>query len=250
MSPCTQPPPERSNRRPSLPGRTRRSPGFSLVEAALATVLVATMFAAGMSAAGVAARDRLVQAEIRSGQSLARTLLTEIVEQQYADPSANTIAPWPGVSVSDRSNWKHIDDYTAFNESPPKDRWGTPVPGMTGWRWQAALVYVPVPSFAAAGASGSAINVSNIFAPVTGAAAADLGSSAASATDTGLKRITVIVTSPAGKTYSLTSLRTAYGIPDRLSTGFHAWGGLNMTVGAEAKTLSTGAAFLNTPPSP
>src|SRR5436309_2195059 len=81
--------------------------GFTLVEAALAMVIVSVMLAAGMSAAGAAARDRLVQAEIRQGQFLARSLMSEISQQRYADPSANTIAQWPGVSATDRSNWKH-----------------------------------------------------------------------------------------------------------------------------------------------
>jgi type II secretory pathway pseudopilin PulG len=240
------------NARPRWPAPRANSghaTAFSLVEAALAMVLVAMMFAAGMSAAGAAARDRLVQAELRQTSALARSLLSEILQQQYADPSPNSISQSPGVSTTDRSNWKHIDDYTGFNESPPNDRWGIAIPGAAGWRWQASIVYVKVTSFAAAGNSVS--SGGGIVSAVSGPVSIDFGaSSQVSATDTGLKRIVVTVTSPLGKTTTVTGLRTTYGVPDRLSTGFHAWAGLGIAVGPDSRPIRTGAPLLNTPPSP
>ncbi len=227
-----------------------RHPGaFSLVETVICTIIVATMFAAGMAAAGSAARDRLTQREIRAGAELARSLMSEIVQQQYADPAPDTIAQTPGASSADRSSWKHMDDYTGFSQTPPKDRSGQAIAGATGWTWSASIVYVQFSSpVGAAGATGGFL--SGVPGAVGGTVSTLLDTTQVSATDTGLKKIYVSVTAPSGKKSVLTCLRCSAGAVDRTSTGLSDFAAISITVGADSRPVTIGAPLLNTPPTP
>ncbi len=231
--------------------RTSR-PAFTLIEAALSCLLVSLVFAAGMAAAGVAARDRRTQSDTRTGAQLAQMLLDEICQQRYADPSANTIAPAANASTTDRSNWTHIDDYVSFAESSPRDRTGRAIPGATGWKWSSTVAYTAFPTFA--GNSSTAPSggvVGGLLGVVTGTVSAALGS-ASSATDTGLKKITVTITSPSGATSTLTAYRSSCGAVDRVptATGFMSFSCVTLTVGSDAKAVQAGVPLLNTPASP
>jgi type II secretory pathway pseudopilin PulG len=222
---------------------------FSLVETVICTIIVVTMFAAGMAAAGAAARDRQTQRDIRKGTQLARSLMSEIVQQLYADPATNTIAQTPGISTTDRSNWKHIDDYTGFSESPPRDRTGTAIGGASGWTWRASVDYMPVSSpSGATGATGGLLG--GLLGAVGGAVSTLLDTTLGSVTDTGLKKIVVTVTAPSGKKTLLTGLRCNAGAVDRTSTGFRDFASVNVTVGADGRHVTVGAPLLNTPAIP
>lgn len=231
---------------------THRPPhprAFSLIEAAISTILVATMFAAGMAAAGAAARDRTVQREMRASSQLARLLMSEITAQRYADPAPNTIAPSAGISTVDRSNWTHIDDYHGLRETTITDRAGTRIRDGSGYAWQVSVAYIPVSNPAAAtGASGGLVG--GLLGAVGGTVSTLLDTTLNSATDTGLKKITVTVTAPSGKSTVLTALRCSAGPVDRTSTGFRDFASINLTVGDDAKPVITGAPLLNTPAIP
>lgn len=222
---------------------------FSLVEAAISTLLVATMFAAGMSAAGTAARDRSVQREMRTSSQLARLLMAEITAQRYADPAPNTIAPFAGINTTNRTNWTHIDDYHGLSETTITDRDGTRIRVGSGYSWKVSVAYVPVSSPAAAtGASGGLLG--GLLGAVGGTVSSLLDTTLSSPTDTGLKKITVTVLAPSGKSTVLTALRCSSGPVDRTSTGFKNFAAINITVGDDAKPMTTGAPLLNTPATP
>jgi prepilin-type N-terminal cleavage/methylation domain-containing protein len=228
-----------------------RHRGFTLIEAVVSMVVVALMFTAGLAAAGAAARDRRTQTDLRLGQQLARELMTEICQQRYADPSANTIAPFAGISTTDRSNWTHIDDYAGFGETPPRDRSGAALTAK-GWKWQSSVSYATFASFggnAASGSGGSGL-LGGLLGGVAGIVGAVLGTGGA--TDTGLKQITVTVTSPSGKVVTLSCLRCSSSAVDRVSTGtgFRSWAGVTMTVGSDQRPVQCGAPLLNMPAMP
>jgi type II secretory pathway pseudopilin PulG len=226
--------------------------GFTLVEAAISCVLVSLVFAAGMTAAGVAARDRRTQSDTRTAQALARLLMDEIAQQRYADPATNTIAPAANASTTDRSNWSHIDDYNGLAESPPRDRSGYPIAGAMGWKWSASVAYSSFPTFAGSSATApSGGLVGGLLGAVTGTVTAVLGSTSG-ATDTGLKKIMVTLTSPTGVSTTITSFRSSAGVVDRVSTGtgFMSQASLAITVGANNTPIQIAAPLLNTPPNP
>jgi len=64
--------------------------------------------------------------------------------------------------------------------------------------------------------------------------------------------VTVTVTSPTGKAFSLTCMRSSASVVDRVSTGtgFQTWAGVTMTVGSDSRPVQCGAPLLNTPALP
>lgn len=216
-------------------------------------LIVSTMFAAGMAAAGTAGRDRRTQSEIRTGVALARALMSEITQQVYADSAPDTIAQTPGISSTDRGNWKRVNDYCRFSESPPKARAGGAIEGAAGWTWASTVVYKEVGNLGAS-SGGTAPSGSGLLAaivrPVVGVPTGLIGADAVK--DTGLKQIVVTVTSPTGAITTLIGLRCSAGVVDRTSEspGFHTYTSVTLTVGEGKSPVSTGVPMLNTPALP
>lgn len=153
---------------------------FTLIEAVLSSLIVGVAMVPALGMLGATAVDRRTHADLARGMSLAKALMGEIVQCKYFDPSANT-----GVS---RTTWTQLQDYNAMNESPPTTQNGAVIPDCTGWRRTVAVRYV----VAATPDSTTAI-------------------------DAGLQKVTVTVTSPAGKVYTLSALRSNCGMPDRIA---------------------------------
>lgn len=95
---------------------TRR--GFSLVEAALATLLVGSLAVALLQTAGGVALARNRAADLITARALADQLLAEILRLPFRDPAAqsNLLGPLAGET---RSTFNDIDDYDGLVESPP-----------------------------------------------------------------------------------------------------------------------------------
>lgn len=200
-----------------MPGRAR-SRAFTLVEAAISMVIVAVMLLAAMTAMGVAARDRIRQAELRRGHELCAQLMTEILAQRYVDPYG--AAPRSG---TDRRSFNSVDDYNGLGESPLYDKANTVLADTTGWR-RTASVWSVVPNTTTLALS-------------------------AGAGDTGLKQITVTTTSPRGRSFTLTALKSKWG-PAEQSTpasGLTIWFGATVTVGPERRVADAGTEALNLP---
>lgn len=164
--------------------RSRR--GFTLVEAAVSIVIVGVMFVAALTTVGAAAQGRHVQAEWRQADTLARSLLGEIVRADYGATSGSLVSlVVVGGGAQDRSNWSSIDDYDGLDDSPPADRTGKTLAGYSSaWRRHVKI---------------ERVKPTDPSGPGTGS------------TDYGLKRITVTVTAPSGKTTALAALCSRWG---------------------------------------
>ena len=189
---------------------------FTLVEACIAMAIVGVMLVAAMTVAGSSARARFAQQEMSRGQSLARQLLAEIVQNSYEQPGATTttLAPESGET---RATFNDIDDFNGWIESPPADASGTLIPGYSGWTRSVLVEWV---------------------APTTSSDAFD-----ASATETGLKRITVTVTSPFGKRSTAVALRSRYGVYDKQQNSqktYTSWIGVTLQIGGNPSTAVSG----------
>ncbi len=230
--------------------RPRRQPGraFSLVEASISLLIVALMLGAGMSAMGVSARDRLARAQTRQGQALAARLLTEILQRRFEFPAGSGLGRATGVPTTDRTAWLDVDDYFDLDESPPRDRLGRAIAGTAGWRWRVRVEYAASATLASVAsttpAPGPLISVNLLGASL------DVGGSTAPAVATNLKRITVVVTSPANRTTILQGFRSSTGVVDRVAAapGFRPYAAIDLTVGPDARPVQTGVPLLNTPP--
>jgi MSHA pilin protein MshD len=189
---------------------------FTLIEACIAMVVVAVMLVAAMTVAGNSARARFAQQEMSRGQCLARQLLAEIVQNSYEQPGATTTTLGPEPAET-RATFNDIDDFNGSIESPPADASGTLIPGYSGWTRSVLVEWV---------------------APTTSADAF-----VTSATETGLKRITVTVTSPFGKGSTAVALRSRFGAYDKQQDSqktYTSWIGVTLQIGSNPSTIVSG----------
>lgn len=166
----------------------RLRPAFTLVEAAVSIVIVGVMFVAAVSTVAAAARSRSAQADWRRADGLGRALLAEIVHHPYGSTSG-PIAPSIvlGAGVTDRRSFGVIDDYHGLTDSPPRQTDGAALGGFAGW--------------------SRAVSVQRVDP------AEPLGASTGP-NDHGLKRITVAVRSPSGRTFEYVALRSRWSVSD------------------------------------
>ena len=193
--------------------RHARRGGFTLVEAAVSVAVMGGLVVASLYALGGEARGRSVQTAGSVADGLAANLLSEILQGKYVDPTSPTFGPEAGESNGTRSAFEDVDDYNGWTECPPQNKDGTTLTGYTGWRRSVVVAYV---------------------APAT---------LAVSASDTGLKKITVTVTDPQNRQTVVSALRGSSGTYDQpnpqTSTTYVAWVGISLQVGPNAAARIT-----------
>lgn len=149
--------------------RTHRR-AFSLIEAALATVIVGGLMLAVLEGVGASVKAGRVASDRQRAALLAATLLDECARLPFDEPS---VAPTPPPGLDDgeqrhkRETLDDVDDFDGLDESPT-DPGGTALEGVQTWTWRCEVVNVD--------------------------------STGKTADDTGLKRITVTVLDAAGRT--------------------------------------------------
>lgn len=115
--------------------------GFSMVEAAFCIVLVGGLVVVSLDTLGASKMAQRNLGERALGQLLASSLMSEIMNQSYKDPNELSVF---GLELSEisaaRSVFDDVDDYAGWTASPPQNRDGTVIPGLTGWR-QTVQVY-------------------------------------------------------------------------------------------------------------
>lgn len=163
--------------------RTRRR-ALTLVEVVVSTLLTSFVLVVAMQAVAGSTMSWRTSGRVKDGTGLAQQLLSEIMSQQYRE--AGLLAALLGTDLPEilenRAIWDDVDDYDGLNNSPPRDRTGTPLPGYAGWRAQVKVDYVRV-----------ANPMSTTFS------------------DEGLKRIMVTITDPTGRKTVLVGFRSRYG---------------------------------------
>lgn len=155
--------------------------GFTLIESIISILVVGVMFVASMSVLSQSRLSRFISADGLQGQLLADALMSEILQQSYQEPVVEFSSL--GVDVSEdpevRTMWNDVDDYEGWTASPPQDKYGTVMTGLSGWTRSVEVSYV---------------NLSNLMTPV--------------GADTGIKIITVLVLHNNRQVAKLCSVRT------------------------------------------
>jgi MSHA pilin protein MshD len=147
------------------PGIHRTCAAFTLVEAVMACLVVSILLVSAMRAAGVASVYQYSIANRARARLLATQLLADISSTSYEEPSGTVLfGTESGETSSSKANYDDVDDFNGWTESPPQDRDGNAMAELTGWQRSVAVVWV------------------NSTSPTT-----------VSATETGIKRITVTV---------------------------------------------------------
>ena len=157
-----------------------------MVEAVFCVVLVGGLVVVSLDTLGASKMAQRNLGERAVGQLLASSLMSEILTLSYEDPNET---PDFGLELTEnsllRSAFDDVDDYVGWTASPPQNRDGTAVPGLTGWR-QSVQIAVVDP--------------------------ADL--SRKKITDSGVKRITVTITHNSVVVATLVGVKT--GTPNPL----------------------------------
>lgn len=157
---------------------------FSMVEVLIASAIVSGLVVASLDAAGMVFRARRLNVDGTTGPALAQELLEEAMAMPYEDPQTpgSAIGPDGGETGSSRAAFDDVDDFHNWNSANAKTRDGIAIAGFTGWRRQVSVARVQLANPAQTSAS-----------------------------DVGLKRVSVTVTSPDGSLYTATGLRSRYG---------------------------------------
>ncbi len=121
----------------------KSKPGFTLVEAAISTVVVAVMFAAVLNAVGGSRMTQYKASLVNQGRMLAESLTSEILQQNYQDPGATYVfGREAGESDTIRTAWDDVDDYQGWTESPPVAKDGAALSNSANWRRTVTVEWV------------------------------------------------------------------------------------------------------------
>jgi len=123
--------------------RSRAPAGFTMIEAVVSVLIVAVLLTASLYATGAAGTLRYKTADGAIGSFLASGLMGEIMTLAYEDPNKVPVFGLePGESPATRSNYDDVDDYNGWTESPPADRNGVALPGLSGWQRSVKVEWV------------------------------------------------------------------------------------------------------------
>ena len=153
---------------------------FSIIEAVLSVAIVGVLCVSSVAVFGTIGRTRFSQSESRLGTLLAQQLMTEIMQEPFQQAG-----PTPGFgprSGQTRATFDAVDCYDGYTAGPPASGAGTALTDYAGWTQASKVVFVAPAS------------------PDT-----------ATAATTTLKRITVTLTSPMGRSYALVGWRSKFG---------------------------------------
>lgn len=107
--------------------------GISLVEVAIASLLVGVTLVASLETVGSVYRTQRLNATRLTGSCLAMELMSEILTMSYEDPETSSllIGRETGESASNRSDFDDVDDYDNYNSLGTKSKSGAAVAGLS-----------------------------------------------------------------------------------------------------------------------
>jgi type II secretory pathway pseudopilin PulG len=124
--------------------RVRHRSAFTLAETAVATVVVGVMLGAAIQTVGASRTSQIWNSDRLHALALASSLMGEITDSYYTDPNAvvSVIGPDAGENQALRTTLNDVDDYDGLVDSPPTNRDGTAIPGLTNWKRTVAVRWV------------------------------------------------------------------------------------------------------------
>lgn len=203
--------------------KPRMPSGVSLVEVVVSTLLIGGLMAAALTSVGAVARSTSFAADSSTAVLLARQLMDEIIILPYEDTVQTPVfglESGESTSTSTRTQLDDLDDYLNWNDSPPRMRQGTLIDEYSGWLRTADVQKL----------SNSNYSVLSDSSP-----------------DSGIRLVTVQVTTPAGKVTTMRCYRTkpagalqSQGVGQTVVT----WVGVGLQTGSSG-SVSGGTAILN-----
>lgn len=134
----------------------RRS--FTMVEAVFCVVLVSGLLVVSLDTLGASKMAQRNLGDRALGQLLASSLMSEIMNQSYQDPNETPIiGPESSENPTLRSNFDDVDDYSGWSATPPQNRDGTSIPGLSGWRQSVTVDFVDQANLTIPSVSGTGV---------------------------------------------------------------------------------------------
>jgi MSHA pilin protein MshD len=174
-----------------------RRGGFTLVETSISTLIVGIVLVASMRTVVGVTRHRSVHNDATTANLLAESLLTEILEKEYKEPTATPIFGAETGETGSRSLFDDVDDYHGWTETPPKHLDGSSMSALSGWSREVAVTQVGTsdPIFSTTIRTGTSIVGEGLDAKAEG-------------TDTGVRKVTVTVKKSGTTLATVTGLKT------------------------------------------
>jgi MSHA pilin protein MshD len=204
-----------------LPNYRSRNRGLTLLEVVVATLITGVMLVVSLDAIGAVFQSNLANADRLTGPGLAHELMAEIMSLPYVDPSFDSGAIGSGPTETTRADFNDVDDYDDMNTLGIRTKSGTSVAGYTDWRQQVNVEFV------------------------------EIATGLTWATDTGLKRITVTITSPEGDVTQLVGYRYKEGVLEQapaIDMTAVSWLGAEIQIGATGTAVRMGVNLPNHTP--
>lgn len=120
---------------------TKRA-GFSLIEVVISTLLVGLILVASMKSFGAVLRHRQFSTDRDRAILLAEDLAAEILENGYSDPDETPVFGRESESGGVRTDYDDVDDFHNWDATPPEERDGTAMTGLSTWRRTVTVEYV------------------------------------------------------------------------------------------------------------
>jgi PKD repeat protein len=137
--------------------RCRRR-GFTIAEAALATLVVALVLAGALATVGASRTSRARIADRMRAQQLALDLMAEILQTAYQDPVQTPVFGLePGESATSRAAWNDVDDYNGWTESPPQTKAGSTIADCAGWTRKVLVEWIDPATLAATSSTNTGV---------------------------------------------------------------------------------------------
>ena len=123
-------------------GRGTRRGGFTLIEAAVATIVIGLGAAALLTAVASGTRTNAAGRSITQAVLLAQEIREWTVKLPFSDPDEADMGNPPGPDGADPQVFvDDLDDLMNVTYSPPRDGQGQPVADMTGWQQAITLTW-------------------------------------------------------------------------------------------------------------
>jgi PKD repeat protein len=121
---------------------------MTIVEAAVATIIVGGVLVAAMNAVAASRTIRGRVADRSRAQHLALDLMSEILQENFSNP---------GTPAASRAAWAYVSDYNGLVDSPPQTKSGTPIPDVSSWTRAVTLQWADPKTFAPTSATNTGI---------------------------------------------------------------------------------------------
>jgi len=193
-----------------------------MLEVIISSMLIGVVMVAALDSAGSAMLAMRLQSEQIDGETLAYSLMSEIMAMPYEEPDTTATVVFgpesdePAIGTT-RLSFDDLDDYRGWS-SAPVNRDGTPIPGTTGWLRAAEVKKV------------SWANPTNVLSD--------------NFLEQGIRRVSVTVTDPDGVATVIRAIRSKYGATEQLpalDTDVVTTVTVSLTAGDAASVSNTGS---------